>query len=287
MGRFEYAAKDLNEALTQIEKVSSAEPNDVNVKVELANAESRIGQMLLDSRDAAGATRHFAHAAGILSKLVDADPGNAIFRRGQSVVENQWAAALRVAGQVSESVAHNEKALSLAQALSHDAPGSVQYRSDAGICERKLSESLLAAHEASAALHHAEQGEQILCQIQPTPSDAFTLANCGRSLLAAGNAHLALNNPDMAILDYRKAEKVASQQSQADPLNAVFRSDWARAQAALANDLFKLGDDREARSMYERALQNWSALRQANSLTGEDAHRFDEANQALAKLRSR
>jgi tetratricopeptide (TPR) repeat protein len=285
-GRLDEAAKDLIEALTQIQKAGAAAPGDANIKVELAIAEARLGQMLLDDRNAAGALPHMVRSAELLQKLLDADPRNAIFRQRQSVVEGQWAAALSGAAQVSAAVAHNEKALALAQALSRDAPGSVQYRSDVGISERKLSEGLLAAGNAAGALHHAELAGRVLCPNGPAPADSFTLSNCGQSLLAAGSAQLALDNPKAALSAYRKAEKIASARSQAEPLNAAFRSDWAHSEAALAGGLAKAGDDQASRGMYEGALTIWSALRQAKSLTGEDAHRAADAMQALAALSS-
>jgi len=55
-----------------------------------------------------------------------------------------------------DAVFHNEKALRLAQSLSHDSPKSAQYRIDVGVSERKLSEGLLAAHDATGALHHSQ-----------------------------------------------------------------------------------------------------------------------------------
>jgi hypothetical protein len=38
--------------------------------------------------------------------------------------------------------------------------------------------------------------------------------------------------------------------------------------------------------MYEGALKSWSILRQNNSITAEDAHRANNATQALASLLS-
>ena len=89
MGRHDEAAKDLDEALRQIQKVSSATPGDANARVELAIAEERLGQMQLDDRNAAGALPHMARSAELLQQLVDADPGNAIYRRRQSTTESQ------------------------------------------------------------------------------------------------------------------------------------------------------------------------------------------------------
>jgi len=284
MGRHDEATNDLGEALRQIQKVNTALPNDTNVSVEFANAEAQYGQMLIDGKDAGGALPHVAHAAELLKGLVDADPGNAFYRRGQTVVENEWAAALRGSGRAAEGVAHNEQALHLAQGLSHDAPASAQYRTDVGISGRKLSEGLLAAGDAAGALHQAEQAEAVLCQGNPAPTDAYTVANCGRSLLAAGNAHLALHNASAAIADYRKAEKIAAERSQAEPANAIFRSDWARSQSGLAGGLAKTGDSQAARSEYAEALKNWAMLLQAKSISAEDAHRADGAAQALAAL---
>ena len=286
LGRRDEAAQDLNEAINQIQQVRAGSPGDTNAKVELAIAEARLGQMLLDDRSAAGAIPHLARSAELLRELLDADPRNAAYRRRQSVVESQWAAALSAAGQSSAAVAHDQNALSLAQALAREAPDSVQYRSDVGVIERKVSEGLLAVGDDNRALHHAEQAEQILCQDSRASADPYTLANCGRSLLGAGDAHMALRNSITAINEYRKAENIAAGLSQADPLNAIFRSDWASSQAALAGALTRIADYQSARGKYEGALKSWSLLRQSKSLSAEDAHRADDASRAFTALTS-
>jgi tetratricopeptide (TPR) repeat protein len=217
---------------------------------------------------------------------LNADPGNAVFRRGQSVVETQWAAALRGAGHIAEGVAHNQKALRLAMALSQDAPKSAQYRTDVGVDERKLSDGLLAAGDAAASLHHAEQASEILCQNASAAINVGNLTHCGRSHLSTGNAYLALNNPKAAETALQKAETIAAAQSKTDPINAILRSDSARAQAALAAALVQTGDERSARTMYETALTNWSTLRQANAISADDAYRSNDAALAFAKLHS-
>ena len=276
------AANDLADAIAQIEKVAAAHPGDAYAKVELAIAEMRYGQFPFDS---ASALPHIVRAAALLRQLLAADPQNAIYRRRQAVMEAEWGAVLRAQNQIGAGLAHDQRALSLAQTLSHDAPGSVQYRSDVGVIEREVSEGLLAAGDKTRALRHAGQAEEILCLSEPVPPDPYTHANCGMSLLAAGNAYLASHDSSSAILAYRKAESVASSLSRADPANSIFRSDWARAQALLAAALAMTGDNLAARSMYEGALNSWSILRQSRSLSGEDAHRADNAMRALAALR--
>jgi tetratricopeptide (TPR) repeat protein len=286
IGRHDEAAKDLAEALTQIQKVSVAEPADTNVKVELAVGESRLAQMLLDDRKFVSALPHAARSSELLQRLLDADPSNAIYRRGQSIVETQWAAALRGVGQVDDAVAHSEQALQLAQALSKDAPGSAQYRSDVGANERKLSEGLVAAGKAEAALQHAEQGERILCQNEASSTDFSGLAACGRVMVVAGNAYRALHDTKAAIAVLQKALLIASARTQADAASLIFRADCARAQAALAGALADSGDTQGAVAMYEASLKTWDVLRQAKSISVEDAYRSDAAAQALAGLRS-
>lgn len=283
VGRRADAARDLGDAVEQIEKASAAHPGDAYIKVELAIAEMRYGQFQLDN---ASTLPHITRAAAILQQLLGADPRNAVYRRRQAVMEAEWGAALRAENQAAEGLAHDERALSLAQALDHDAPGSVQYRSDVGVIEREVSEGLLAAGDMAGALLHAKQAEEILCPGEPTKSEPYTLANCGRSLLASGNAYLAMHDTNAAIGPYRKAESIASTLSQADSANAVFRSDWARAQASLAGALATKGDNLAARGMYEGALNRWSILHQARALSAEDAHRADEAAKALAALRA-
>jgi hypothetical protein len=283
-GRHEEAARDLAEALAQIEKVSLAQPHDTNVKYELANGESRLGQMLLDGREADAATQHFARSSELIQKLLQDDRSNANFRRAESIVEAQWAAALRGTQQVAQGVQHNERALQLAQALSKDAPQSTQYRIDVGVSERKLSEGLLAANDVTGALHHAEEAAQVLCQDEAGAKNPNTVANCGRAQLAMGRAYLALHNASAAKTALGKAETISAGQAKADPANAIFRSDLARSAAALAAALAQSGDAQAATWSYQEALQNWSMLREAKSISAEDAHRADDARAALAAL---
>jgi tetratricopeptide (TPR) repeat protein len=287
VGRHEDATRDLGDALAQIEKVSLAQPHDTNVRYELANGESRLGQMLIDGRDAPAAIPHLARSAGLIQVLLQDDTGNANFRRAESVVESQWAAALRGAGHASEGVAHNERALRLAEALSHDAPKSAQYRVDVGTSERKLADGLLAAGDAAGSLHHSQQATQILCNDENTQKDPNTLANCGRAQLAVGKAYLALHNAVAAESALRKAQEISTQQSLGDPVSAVFRSDSARSEAALAAALALAGNTQAARDTYERALNDWSMLRETKSISAEDAHRSEDAALALAALRPR
>jgi tetratricopeptide (TPR) repeat protein len=243
--------------------------------------------MLIDGREFLLAISHLTHSSDLLQSLIDADPGNAVFRRGQSIAQGQLAVALRGAGKVQEGVGHAQNYLRLALALSHDAPESAQYHIDVGISQRKLSEALLAAGEPAEALRHANEALQVLCQEDSTASDPGTQANCGRAQLAAGMAHLAMHNPKAAQGVLRKAVEIASALKQADPKSAVPRSDQARAQAALAAALAMNGDDETARSMYQEALANWVTLLRDDSITVEDAYRSDQAAKDLAKLRPR
>jgi tetratricopeptide (TPR) repeat protein len=269
------AVQDLNDALVQIQKVLAAKPGDTNVKVELANVESRIGQMQLDARDAGGAIPHLTHASTLLQELSAADPGNAVFRRGRSIVEAQWAAALRGSGQLQEGVAHNQEALRIAEALRQSSPKSTQYGIDVAVSERKLSEGLLATGDAANALHHAELAMVILCAESAASSNTNTLSNCGRSEVAAANASMALHHAAAAEATLRKAETIAAALCQKDPTNAIFRSDLARTQAALGVALFQVDDRDSAKAMYAQALQNWSVLRAAKSISAEDSYRSD------------
>ena len=284
-GHHEAAVKDLEEAVSKIERVGTIEPGDANVKYELALGRSRLGQMLIDDRKPSDAVAPLEQCVHLLQTLLKADPGNAAYRRGEDVAESQWAAALRGLSDMPAAIAHNERALQLAQALSKDAPGSAQYRSDVAVNERRLSESLIAAGDGSAALHHAELAQHTLCKEDVNSLDAYTLANCGRALLAVGNAYRVLKKPEAGLAVLRKAVGIASSQSGADSHSAVFRSDFARAQAGLAGALAETGEDGAARSTYEGALKAWSALREVNSISVEDSFRSDAAAQALARLR--
>jgi len=282
VGRRADAANHLSAAIEQIERVGAEHPGDSYEMFELAVAEMRYAQFPLES---GSSLPHLMRAAGLLQQLLNDNPQNALYRRRQTVLEAEWGASLSAEGQTRIGLAHDLRALSLAQSLSHDAPGSVQYRTDVGVVEREVSEGLLSAGDWKGALQHAARAEDILCVSKAAETDPYTLANCGKSELAAASAYLASHQLSTAIAAYRKAEFIASTLSQADQANAIFRSDWARAQAALAGALALSGDNQGARTMYEGALNHLSILRQSHSLSAEDAHRADSAAQGLDDLR--
>ena len=284
IGRREEAAQHLSEALSQIERLGAAEPNDANVKIELANVEQRLGQVLLDARRAPEAIPHMRRSVELLAGLGDADPGNVMYRRSRSIVETQWAAALRGAGQIPAAIEHNRQALAIAEALSRDAPQSAQYRADIASAERKLSESLLTGGDQSGALDQAERSRAIFCGASGTAADTFTQANCGRALLAEGNALIKLAKIQQALQVYRNAEQTARRVSQADVMNVIYRSDLARSQVALGAALARAGQAESAVDMYRESLANWSILRKATSISAEDEHRSADAAQQMATL---
>jgi tetratricopeptide (TPR) repeat protein len=283
-GNHPAAARDLADAVAQIQKVSLAEPHDTNIHVEHAIVQSRLGQMLLDDRNPTGAIQQFSSSAALLQTLLTQDPGNALYRRGQSVVENQWAAALRGAGQTAAAITHSENALRLSQSLAHDSPNSAQYTIDVATAERKLSDGLLAAGDAKSALHHADIATQTFCHTNTPSTDSNTLSNCDRSLVALGNANAALHNAAAAVTALRKATTIATALHQADPPNPIFTSDNARAQSALGSALAASHNPTEARIAWQSALDTWSTLRQNKTISAEDAYRATTTTHALESL---
>lgn len=149
LGHRDLAGAKLGEAATQIQKVVAANPNDVNASQELANVEAQLGQTLLNARDATSALPRLAHSAAILTRLLDADPSNAFVTRSLGVVENQWGAAFRAVGDMKSAIEHNEKSLALAETLSRVAPHNLEFGSEVGNAQRKLSDTLLAARRCN------------------------------------------------------------------------------------------------------------------------------------------
>lgn len=270
-------------ASAEIQKVVAGSPSDVAANMELANVESRIGLMLLDARQPAAALPHLRRSEQILERWAAADPANSLLRRSLSVVEIQCALALSAAGDLPSALEHHRKALALARELSRGTPNNVEFRSDVGIAQRKFSDTLLRAKNARAALEQATQARDILCAAAKS-ADAYLEANCDRALVSVGNAQLELHQGSSAVESYRRAEQLAAARAQADPSIAVYRSDWARAETALAMGLAQTAKYKEAIGMYEAALKNWSALRDRKALSAEDAYRAAATAQGLAVL---
>ncbi len=284
LGQTGDAAADLRAAVELIQRDAAANLNDAPAQMELANAGAQLGQLLLNARKAAEALPYFAKATDAIGRLSAIDPRNALYRRSLAVVETQYAAAQRAAGDPQAALAHNRKALSLAEALSEASPASREYRADVGVDTRKLAETLLSLGQGAEALRLSLRAENTLCAIAANSHDAYLEANCGRAVLFVGHSYMMLKRPADAGPFYRRAEQIAANLSHSDPPNAVLRSDLARSESSLAAALAQLGQFQDARTAYLRAQAEWSALRTAGSLTAEDAHRAEVIAHGLASL---
>jgi len=283
LGHLDPSLMLLDGAIAEIEKITTANPLDVNAHIELANAEVRIGQTMLDSQRVEEALPHMARSATILEDLARADRQNVLLRRDLAVVETQWAAALRAGGDRKAALAHNRTALEIAVALNRADPKNADYITDVGVDRRKLAETMLASGDAAGAFLQATEAQSILCT-EAIKTNAFLAANCGRAVVMAGNAEIKLNRAAAAVGEFRRGEQIASARCQADATNAIYRSDLARAQTGLGAALTRVGRFDDARTTLERALQNWSLLRDRGALTAEDAHRAADTASQLASL---
>lgn len=281
MGNPDRAQALLLQALAEIEKVVKASPENTDARFELANTENRLGSNLLDARKAAAALPHEEHSVAVVAALLKADPQNALYARSLGIAETQLAAALRGSGNMAAALEYNRNALSLATNLSRTDPGDTDYRADVGINERKMAETLLAAGDAAAALSAAKQAETILCA-NPGRGNLYLETHCGRTLLVAGSAQIALRQFEAAAIPLGQAVDLASSALTRDPSNAIYRSDLARAESALAIALARAGRASEAKPAFAHAMQLWTELRIKKSLTGEDAWREAQAAREFA-----
>jgi tetratricopeptide (TPR) repeat protein len=284
LGRMDDSAADLHKVVELIGNVLKEHPNDAPAQVEFANASVQLGQLLLDARKAPEAVPYIALSAETLERLSAADPKNNLYRRNLSLVETQYAAALRGSGDFAGALVYNRKALERVEALSARTPGSLEYRTDIGVDHRKLADTLLASGNLRAAFEESEEGARLLCSMAGDSADAYLKASCGRALVVSGLAQSELGRGDSAVTTLRRAVAMASDVSRADPQNAIFRSDLARSKTACATGLQRDRRTEEAKQEYARALVDWSVLRKSKAITSEDSHRAEETEAALAAL---
>jgi tetratricopeptide (TPR) repeat protein len=284
LGKFTEASEYLRAAVKSMQETCNQDPNDATAQMQLANASVQLGQLLVAARRGPEAAPYISRSADIMQHLADTDPRNALYRRSLAIVETQYAAALRVSGDLKGALEHNLKALHLAEALNQAAPQNVEYRADVAIDHRKLAETLLAAGDGEGALDHASRANTLLTDLAGSSNDAYLKSNTGRAVLFVGHAQLLLGHAAAAVGCFRRAQQMADSLSQADPVNAVFRSDLARSESSLAAALARLRQVDEARDWYHRAMADWSKLRDSHTLSAEDASRADETALGLADI---
>ncbi len=185
--------------LVQVNEKLSPQPN-LNAQRELAEAHSRLGEILLDRGDLSGSRKEFEEARDLLVKLRVVDPRSAGAKAALAVCHGWLAAvALRV-GELANALKEATTSNQLCKEVDADDPDSTRTTRDLAASYERLGDVLLAQGRSATALAAYLDSEKLLAPIERKDPDSvlakLALAHArersGEGQLATGNAAAAV-----------------------------------------------------------------------------------------------
>jgi eukaryotic-like serine/threonine-protein kinase len=272
LGDSKGALQSTNKALSILETVSRAEPDNKQVGMALADAHQELSDVLDFSGDSGGAVEHSKRALQIYDSLAGSLAGDPGFQKQRLVQTYHYANLLRYAGKLDEAAAQYLQAIELSRQLIAANPTDREGKIHLATSFDGLGNTLQEKGDTAGALENRSRGLAIreeLARLDPNDAHyrrqlAFSHHNLGLSLVEAGDLPSALTN-------FRTELSLFESLSAADPKDVQGRRNRSLAHKQIGDVLMRGEDVRGALAQYRAALEIDRAL------TAVDPHNFQAA----------
>ena len=178
-GSLSDVADELNAALDQLTALQRAHPADKLLRRVGAAMHNQAGVLYLENDSLVQAKLAFAEALRLTELSVQSDPGTPQFARMKMLVSLQFAEARFRAHELSltEVLAHQEKSIATAQALSRADPKNQRYANDVAIVRQWVADKLTRARDFEQASSLLSESERELVALTNQEADTTALAN--------------------------------------------------------------------------------------------------------------
>lgn len=247
LGDAAIVAGTLTEAEDAFRRFLALVPAQTN-PVDHSAALDRLGDVLMDRGNVAGAEENYQAAIKISGQLAKSNPGDAGLARNLAVGVKKLGDLHAVAGAYDKALAAYQDAIGLMQTLANKDASNTEARLD-------LSALLNDAGDMEVRMNHGEQalaaysdGLRLVEELSArAPDDAKILRSLAVSYAKTGEIKAATNSPDESLIAFSKALTIREKLIRIDPAN----SEWQRD---LAVNLIKIGNVKLATNAADEAL---------------------------------
>jgi serine/threonine protein kinase len=267
----------LRKALTLCLKLRAEQPENSEIRYDLAVAYDELGHMLEDWwGDASGALENHRKALSLREEFVAADPGNQTHRRNLSVTYVNIGRALVQKAQTKEALESNLKALRIREVLVAESPSNVDFRRLLAISYQQDGNYRILLNDSEGALQSFRKKlaleEQSLTN-DPANSQCqedlgYSCERIGDLLAGSGDYAQALSSYERALVMYEGVAAV-------DPQLLRVRYRVAFARAGIASAEAKLGKREVALTECSRAESLLKDLPADPNINWENGFRAD------------
>jgi non-specific serine/threonine protein kinase/serine/threonine-protein kinase len=235
-GRVPEGVGHAREALEQWEYLATADPGSVGATRAVATSHIKLGDLLGNPNlpslsDAAGATREYRRALGLLAAVSSDSANEWATRRLVALVRERIATMLKVEKRHAEGIAELEETLAIREELVRERSASVNALRDLAVTHQLMCEARLAAGDTRGAL--AQCGEAVTLYESLRAADTSNAQSAHDLALGHLSMHKVLasrGSPGAALAELDSCTALLGRLLSANADNALARRDLARSQ---------------------------------------------------------
>jgi tetratricopeptide (TPR) repeat protein len=238
-----------------LERLLSADTDDVEATRDMANYHTQRGDLAMSHHDLAQARAHYQKDVELTRTLVATDPGNAQWQHDLSLSYERLGNVEMAAGKLDEARILFGHSLDIQKKLAAADPGNAQWQRSLSIFYDKLGDVAVAAgklDEARILFGHSLDLRKKLAAADP--GNALRQRGLSVSYNRLGDVEVAAGKLDEARILFRDSLDIATKLAAADPGNAQWQRDLSVSYNRLGDVEVAAGKLDEARILFADSL---------------------------------
>ncbi|MGJ0509393.1 MAG: TIR domain-containing protein [Methylocystis sp.] len=252
-GKTDCARKAAEEAVSLRKPIARAKPDDPGLKMELAGALTKMGDVMKFSGDLTRALEVYSEALALKRAAASAAPRNNAWRAEVALGIENVGDVQALKGEKAEAFESYRSAQDDREAIVAADPKNPDWRASLALNDQKVGAVLFDQNDRVSARRSYDAARLLMEGLsREDPHNSRYMELLAESLEKTAGVSLAMNQLDSALDLYRKSLVIRKGLVDDDPGKAS----WRRELAQLYN---KLGDVEMARGEFEEAARNYTA----------------------------
>jgi eukaryotic-like serine/threonine-protein kinase len=282
LGNTAGALQSFRKSLAIRQALAHARPDDPQVRSDLAEAYTKVGDVLLQTGDHIEALKNMDQALEIRKQLATASPHDKDAQLNLAIVYDGIGNALAEDNKLDLSLASTRQSLTIFESLLAAEPNNPRYGRDVALEHKEIGGIYEATGKLPAALDEYQKALPVdEALAAENPNDALARRDLAIDYANAGDILLKTGDTFRALQRYKQAVEIDEKLAQADPKDAWAQRYLAYNYHRMGDALLKTRDRERALAFHRKALK--VAEGRANSDPSNASAREDLA-QSYAKL---
>jgi eukaryotic-like serine/threonine-protein kinase len=269
LGDTDKALENLKNALHIRENLLAANPQNPELRMNLANTFRKYAALLSETPSLDEALTSYRQAVALAEALVQEDPANSHYNRLLALNCGDLGSFLTTRGNWDEALANQRQALRIHESFAKADPANAETRRALSVCYEAIGQILLQRGDATGAVAEQQKALELRKALAADhPLNAEYKRILGSGYYNAGVIYSVIQQMNESLNSYRKSAAIAAELSAKDPENATLKADASIAHLSIGFILRDMGKAPEASENFRRALQ----LRE--ELLSRDPHNY-------------